>query len=381
MVPANSPGREAPPPRVLASRGVSSTAETALRRTPLYERHEAAGARLVPFAGWKMPVQYQGIREEHLAVRRDAGVFDVSHMGQVQSRGPEAGPFLQRLLSNDIRRIPEGGAQYSVLCREDGGILDDLFTYRLADCEFLTVTNAANHERDLAWMQERAAGFDVDVIDCAPEFAMLAVQGPRARELVRGLADGPPPPRMHFCQRDVAGVPMLVCGTGYTGEDGVELLLHPVHAPAVWDALVGAGATPCGLGARDTLRLEVCFHLYGNDMDEHRNPIEAGLGWCCKEQTNFIGSEAVAAVRAAGTPEKLVAFVLEGPGIPRPGNQIRDHGVVTSGTFSPCLERGIGMGYVASERSAAGTELEIDVRGTIRPALIEPKPLYPPKGS
>ncbi|MDQ6779432.1 MAG: glycine cleavage system aminomethyltransferase GcvT [Actinomycetota bacterium] len=357
-----------------------STAETALRRTSLYERHAAAGAKLVPFAGWEMPVQYKGIRDEHLAVRRDVGVFDVSHMGEVQSRGPEVVPFLQRALSNDVRRIPEGGAQYSVLCREDGGILDDLFTYRLADCEFLTVTNASNHEKDLAWMQEHAAGFDVDVIDCAPEFAMLAVQGLTARELVRGLADGPLPPRMHCCQRDVAGVPMLVCGTGYTGEDGVELLLDPERAPAVWDALVGAGAKPCGLGARDTLRLEVCFHLYGNDMDENRNPIEAGLGWCCKEQTGFIGSEAVAAARAAGTPEELVAFMVQGHGIARQGNAITGGGVVTSGTFSPCLERGIGLGYVASERSAPGTELEIDVRGTTRPAVIERKPLYRAKG-
>jgi aminomethyltransferase len=299
----------------------------------------------------------------------------------VETRGPDALAFLQRMLSNDVRRIPEGGAQYSVLCREDGGILDDLFTYRLADCEFLTVTNAANHEHDLAWMQERARGFDVDVIDCAPEFAMLAVQGPKARELVRGLADGPLPLRMHCCQREIAGVPTLVCGTGYTGEDGVELLFDPGHAPATWDALVSAGATPCGLGARDTLRLEVCFHLYGNDMDERRNPIEAGLGWCCREQTGFIGSEAVAAARETGTPEKLVAFLLEGPGIARQGNPIGEGGVVTSGTFSPCLERGIGMGYVGAERSAPGTRLEIDVRGTIRPAVIERKPLYHAEGN
>jgi aminomethyltransferase len=360
---------------------VPSTSETALRRTPLFERHEAAGAKLVPFAGWQMPVEYQGIRAEHLAVRRDVGVFDVSHMGQVATRGPDAQAFLQRVLSNDIRRIPEGGAQYGLLCRDDGGILDDVFTYRLADCELLTITNAANHERDLAWMQEQAAGFNVDVLDCAPDFAMLAVQGPSARELGRGLADGPLPPRMHCCQREVAGAPVLVCGTGYTGEDGFELLLDPEQAPAVWDALVSAGATPCGLGARDTLRLEVCFHLYGNDMDERRNPIEAGLGWCCREKTGFIGSEAVAAARASGTPEKLVAFVVEGQGIPRPGNAIESGGVVTSGTFSPCLERGIGMGYVASARAEPGTPLEIDVRGTIRPAVIERKPLYHAEGN
>jgi aminomethyltransferase len=323
-----------------------------------------------------MPVQYQGIRQEHLAVRREAGIFDVSHMGQVETRGPDALEFLQRMLSNDLRRLPEGGAQYSVLCREDGGVLDDLFTYRLAECEFLTVTNAANHEKDLAWLQSHAAEFDVDVIDVAARFAMLAVQGPRARDIVRSLSDGALPARFHVAERSVAGAPMLVCGTGYTGEDGVELLLDPDDAPAVWDALVEGGASPAGLGARDTLRLEVCFHLYGNDLMESRGPLEAGLGWCCKEDTGFIGSDAVRAVRRAGASEKLVPFVIDGAGIARQGNPIAGGGEVTSGTFSPCLERGIGMAYVAAERSEPGTRLEIDVRGTVRPAVIDRKPLY-----
>jgi aminomethyltransferase len=353
---------------------VSSTTE--LRRTPLYDRHAAAGAKLVPFAGWEMPVQYAGIREEHVAVRTGVGIFDVSHMGQVLTRGPDALRFLQRMVSNDLRRIPEGGAQYSVMCRDDGGVLDDLFTYRLADCEYLTVTNAANHESDLAWLQSHCAEFDVDVLDRAADFAMLAVQGPRARGIVHGLTDGNLPSRFHVCQRTVADVPMLVCGTGYTGEDGVELLLDPEHAPKVWDALVAAGATPVGLGARDTLRLEVCFHLYGNDMDENRNPIEAGLGWCCKEPTGFIGAEAVAAARQDGTPEKLVPFVVEGQGIARQGNPVLGGGEVTSGTFSPCLERGIGMAYVSSACAEPGTQIEIDVRGRTRPAVIERKPLY-----
>jgi aminomethyltransferase len=350
-------------------------AET-LKRTSLYERHEAAGARLVPFAGWEMPVQYAGIREEHVAVRRSAGVFDVSHMGEIETRGPQAEALLQRLLSNDVRRVPEGGAQYSVLCREDGGILDDLFTYRLAEEHFLTVTNAANHEKDLAWFQRHAEDFDADVVDRIDDYAMLALQGPRAREILGGLADGRLPLRMHCCQRSVAGVPMLVCGTGYTGEDGVEVLLHPDGAGTVWDALVEAGVTPAGLGARDTLRLEVCFHLYGNDMDEERNPIEAGLGWCCKEDTGFIGAEAVRAAREAGPAEKLVPFVLSGPGIPRPGNPVVGGGVVTSGTMSPCLGMGIGLAYVPVERAEPGTELEIDVRGKIRPGVVKNKPLY-----
>jgi aminomethyltransferase len=355
---------------------VSSAAPSTLRRTSLYDCHVAAGAKLVPFAGWEMPVQYAGIREEHLSVRNDVGIFDVSHMGQVMTCGPQALEFLQRMLSNDVRRIPEGGAQYSVMCREDGGVLDDLFTYRLADCEYLTVTNAANHEKDLAWLQAHGSDYDVDVLDVAARFAMLAVQGPRARQLVGRLADGPLPLRMHCIDRTVAGAAMMVCGTGYTGEDGVELLLDPDDAPAVWDAIVGAGAVPAGLGARDTLRLEVCFHLYGNDLIETRGPIEAGLGWCCREQTGFIGSDAVAAMRAAGPNEKLVPFVIDGPGIARQRNKVLGGGEVTSGTFSPCLERGIGMAYVPAERSDVGTRVQIDVRGRTREAVVHTKPIY-----
>jgi aminomethyltransferase len=297
-------------------------------------------------------------------------------MGQVATRGPDAAKFLQHLLSNDIRLIPEGGSQYGVMCREDGGILDDLITYRLAECEFLTVTNAANHEKDLAWLQGHAADFDVDVLDVADRFAMLAIQGPDARPLVQSLSDGSLPGRLHCTQRRVAGVAALVCGTGYTGEDGVELLIDPAQAAEVWDALLSAGAKPAGLGARDTLRLEACFHLYGNDMDEHRGPIEAGLGWCCKEDTGFIGAEAVAAAREAGPAEKLVPFTIEGPGIARSGNPVVGGGEVTSGTFSPCLERGIGMAYLPTAMAQLGTSFEIDVRGTIRPAVVQRKPLY-----
>jgi aminomethyltransferase len=348
----------------------------ASRRTALHDRHIAAGAKLVSFAGWEMPIEYQGIRFEHVAVRTAVGVFDVSHMGQIEIRGPDAERFLQRLLSNDVRRIPEGGAQYSVMCREDGGVLDDLFSYRLADCEYLTVTNAANHVTDLAWMQARADEFDVDLVDAIDRFAMLAVQGPRARAVVGGLADGALPPRMHVCLRTVAGTPAMVCGTGYTGEDGVELLLAPEDAPVAWDALIAAGATPAGLGARDTLRLEACFHLYGNDLSEDRDPVGAGLSWCCREETGFIGSERIAAVRAAGPSERLVPFMIEGAGIARQGNPVVGGGVVTSGTFSPCLERGIGMAYVSSSRSEAGTRFEIDVRGRRRAAVVASKPLY-----
>ena len=352
-------------------------ASDTLERTPLHDRHVAAGARLVPFAGWEMPVQYAGIREEHVAVRRHAGVFDVSHMGEVETTGPDAEAFLQRVLSNDVAKMAEGGAQYSVLCREDGGVLDDLFSYRLADGRYLTVTNAANHRRDLAWMQAHAGGFDVELRDRLHDLAMLAVQGPDARGIVAGLADGELPARFRTARLAVAGVPdVLVCGTGYTGEDGVELLVPGEHAGAVWDAVVAGGAVPAGLGARDTLRLEVCFHLYGNDLTEERGPIEAGLGWCCKEDTGFVGSDAVRAVREAGPDETLAPFVMTGPGIARQGNPVKGGGEVTSGTMSPCLGVGIGMAYVPADRAEPGTPLEIDVRGKLRAAEVRTKPLY-----
>src|ERR671933_151517 len=310
--------------------GALAAATETLRRTALYDRHAAAGARLVPFAGWEMPVQYEGIRPEHVAVRTAAGIFDVSHMGQVETGGPDAEPFLQRVLSNDVTKIPDGGAQYSVMCRDDGGMLDDLFTYRIGD-RFLTVTNAANHERDFAWMREHAADFDVDVRDVADRYAMLALQGPDARAILARHIEGEAPKRMRTARARVAGVTALVCGTGYTGEDGVELLVAPEDAVQVWDALTQDGATPVGLGARDTLRLEVCFHLYGNDLSEDRNPLEAGLGWCCKLDTGFVGADALRGLEPA---DRLVPFAFTGPGIPRPGNAVRaEHGVgtVTSG--------------------------------------------------
>jgi aminomethyltransferase len=354
---------------------MTAASETALRRTPLHERHVAAGAKLVPFAGWEMPVQYESVRAEHLAVRDSCGVFDVSHMGEVETTGPDATRFLQHLLSNDVDKVPVGGAQYSLLCREDGGVLDDLFSYRLEPERWLTVTNAANHDKDLRWLREHSSGYDVTLIDRALDYAMLAVQGPRAREIVQAMADAPLPARFTIHERRLAGATVLAAGTGYTGEDGVELLVDNRTAPRLWDELVRRGAKPCGLAARDTLRLEVCYHLYGNDLMEERGPIEAGLGWACKEDTGFIGADAVRAVREAGPRERLVAFTLDGPGIPRQGNPIVGGGEVTSGTLSPCLEIGIGMGYVPAERAEPGTSLEIDVRGKVRPATVRAKPL------
>ena len=317
------------------------------------------------------------LREEHVAVRQKCGIFDVSHMGEIETSGPQALALLQRLLSNDLATVPSGGAQYSVLCREDGGVLDDLFTYRLGAERYLTVTNAANHVADLAWFTAHAHEFpQARVRDAIEDWAMLAVQGPLAREIVSAIADVPLPPRMSAASMRLGGAEVLVCGTGYTGEDGVELLCRPGEAPALWDELVRRGARPAGLGARDTLRLEVCFHLYGNDLSVERSPIEAGLGWCCKEDTGFIGAEAVRALRAQGPAQKLVAFTIEGPGIARQGNPVRGGGEVTSGTLSPCLGVGIGMAYVPADHAAPGTPLEIDVRGKMRPAVVKEKPLY-----
>ena len=356
-------------------------ADQALRRTPLYEQHVELGAKVVPFAGWEMPVTYEGIREEHAAVRTHAGMFDVSHMGEVEVEGPGALAFLQRVLSNDVAAIGLGGAQYSCLCNEQGGVLDDLFAYRLGGDRYLIVTNSANHEADLAWLGRWSRGFDVAVRDVAERYAMLAVQGPHARAIVSRTLGLDLPARMRVATARIGNRPALVCGTGYTGEDGVELLIDPEVAPPIWAELLDAGVVPCGLGARDTLRLEVCFHLHGNDLSPQRNPIEAGLGWCCKEQTGFVGAEAVAAARRDGTAEKLAPFEIEGAGIPRQGNPVlaggEPAGAVTSGTFSPSLEVGIGMAYVRADLAEPGTAVEIDVRGKHRPARIASKPLYP----
>ncbi len=355
-----------------------------LKRTPLYEAHVAAGAKLVPFAGWEMPVEYDGIKAEHLRVRSDCGVFDVSHMGEIETEGPQAVELLQRLLSNDVSKIHVGGAQYSCLCREDGGVLDDLFTYRLGEERYLTVTNAANHVRDLEWFEAHAVEFEAEVRDRIDAYAMLAVQGPEARQIASRLTEGELPPRFKTAELPVAGCPALVCGTGYTGEDGVELLTSPGDAKTVWDALIGGGAGPAGLGARDTLRLEVNYCLYGNDLSEKRTPIEAGLGWCVKEDTGFVGSEACRRVRDEGPEEVLEPFVITGAGIPRQGNPIvsgdEKVGVVTSGTMSPSLEVGIGMGYVVRDLAQPGTAIEIDVRGKRRRAEIRERPLYSKDG-
>jgi aminomethyltransferase len=327
-----------------------------------------------------MPVTYEGILEEHSAVRTHAGMFDVSHMGEVEVEGPGALAFLQRVLSNDVARLEIGGAQYSCLCDESGGVLDDLFVYRLGGDRYLIVTNAANHGADLAWLGRWSREFDVIVRDVADRYAMLAVQGPHARAVLSRALGIELPPRMQVRPVRIGNRPALVCGTGYTGEDGVEVLLDPEVAPPIWAELLDAGIVPCGLGARDTLRLEVCFPLHGHELSPERNPIEADLGWCCAEATGFLGSEAVARARAEGTAERLAPFLIEGDGIPRDGNPVllgeETVGTVASGTFSPSLERGAGMAYVRADLAEPGTELEIDVRGKRRAARVASKPLY-----
>ena len=361
-----------------------------LKRTPLYDAHVRARARMVPFAGWEMPVQYEGVRQEHVAVRTKAGIFDVSHMGEIETRGPRATEFLRHLLTNDIEKVPPGGAQYALLCQEDGGVLDDLFTYRFPEAggeqRYLTVVNASNADSDFAWFEKQAEGWDgAEVTDRSPDYAMLALQGPEAISLIDPLLeDIDLPDRFRFAEGTVAGAHALVCRTGYTGEDGVELLLSPADAESVWNALTEAGASPAGLGARDTLRLEVCYPLYGNDLSTDRTPIEAGLKWACALDKDFVGAETLREQAEQGTSEKLVPFLFTGTGIPRAGNTILSGGepigTTTSGTLSPCLEVGIGMGYVQADRSERGTEIEVDVRGKHRAAQVAAKPLYQKKG-
>jgi aminomethyltransferase len=339
---------------------------------------------MVPFAGWEMPVQYDGIKAEHIAVRTAAGVFDVSHMGEIETSGPRAEEFLRHLLTNDVAKVPPGGAQYSLLCRDDGGVLDDLFTYRFPGDEprFLTVVNASNADADYEWFARHAEQWDgAEVANRSSEFAMLALQGPDAPAILDPLLEGPEAPqRFRFTDTSVAGVPALLCRTGYTGEDGFELLLAPAHAESVWNALIEGGAKPAGLGARDTLRLEVCYPLYGNDLSPERTPIEAGLRWACALDKEFVGAGRLRRQAEEGTPEKLAPFVFTGPGIPRAGCAVvhagEPVGVVTSGTLSPCLEVGIGMAYLRADLAGIGTEIEIDVRGKPRPARVQGKPLY-----
>jgi aminomethyltransferase len=326
---------------------------------------------MVPFAGWEMPVQYEGVIPEHKAVRTDSGVFDVSHMGELDVEGPRATGLLQALLSNDLDKISLGEAQYTLLTNERGGILDDLIAYRLDDFRYLLIVNAANSSSDFEWLKEHQVRGS-DVRDVSDEYALLAVQGPRAIERL-GL---PQRKAFTFDEAVVDGVDCMVNRTGYTGEDGCELLVPAEDAEELWDAVLARGVVPCGLGARDTLRLEVCFPLHGNDITPETDAISAGLGWCCALDKDFTGVGELREIKARGPERKLVPFVMEEKAVPRQGMSIEGGGEVTSGTHSPMLDRGIGMGYVPTAAAAPDKEIEIDVRGRERRARIVEKPIY-----
>ena len=342
-----------------------------LLRTRLYERHVALGARLVPFAGWEMPVQYEGVIPEHRAVRTDAGVFDVSHMGELEVEGPGARELLQVALSNDLDRIGPGQAQYTLLTTEQGGIVDDLIVYEREPEHFLLIVNASNREPDFEWLRERESP-GAEVRDVSDDYALLAVQGPKALERL-GL---PSAPAFTFADGEVDGLECVVNRTGYTGEEGVELLVPADHAPQLWDRVLARGIVPCGLGARDTLRLEVCYPLHGNDIGPETDAISAGLGWVCALDKDFTGAAELRRIKEAGPERKLVAFVMEESGIPRQGMTIAEGGEVTSGSHSPMLDRGIGLGYVPADLAQPGSELTIDVRGRSRRARVVKKPIY-----
>jgi aminomethyltransferase len=342
-----------------------------LLRTPLHARHVEAGARMVPFAGWEMPVFYEGVIPEHRAVRTDAGVFDVSHMGQFHVEGPSAHELLQSLLSNDLDKIGDGEAQYTLLTNERGGIVDDLIAYRLGPHHYLVVVNAGNRDAAYAWMKEREIRGS-EIRDASDEYALLAVQGPRSLERL-GLPDAKP---FTHAMGELDGVEVMVNRTGYTGELGVELMCPAEDAATLWDAILGRGVTPAGLGARDTLRLEVCYPLHGNDITPDTDAISAGLGWTCALTKEFSGAEELRKIKDAGPTQKLVAFVMEEKAVPRNGMPIAGGGHVTSGTHSPMLDKGIGMGYVPAGAASPGSALQIDVRGKDRRGTVVPKPIY-----
>jgi len=326
---------------------------------------------MVPFAGWEMPVQYEGVIEEHRAVRTDCGVFDVSHMGELEVEGPHAHELLQGLLSNDLDRIEPGQAQYTLLTNESGGIIDDLIAYRLDRFRYMLIVNASNREADFRWLKEREVRGS-EVSDRSSDYGLLAVQGPRAIERL-GLE---PAKAFTFAEDEIDGVEVMANRTGYTGEDGCELLCMAEDAGRLWDAVLARGATPCGLGARDTLRLEVCYPLHGNDITAETDPISAGLGWTCALDKDFTGVDQLRRIKQEGPERRLAAFVMDEKAIPRQGMPIEGGGDVTSGTHSPMLDVGIGMGYVPAAAATPGTGLTIDVRGRPRRAHVVEKPIY-----
>jgi aminomethyltransferase len=357
------------------------------KRTALYDVHKRLGARLIAFGGWEMPVEYSGISDEHLAVRTRAGLFDVSHMGEVEIAGGDALAAVQRITSNDAAKLKVGQAQYAGLMTPAGAFVDDLLVYRLADAHFLLVVNAANVDKDFAWIsREIQPAGDAVAVDSSARYALIAVQGPAAREVVQPLTgiDLSAMKYYWFANGEVASARATVSRTGYTGEDGVEIFVAPQYAPRVWDALLESGRgvdlKPAGLGARDTLRLEAAMRLYGNDIDESTSVLEADLEWIVSwTKGDFIGRDALERQKAEGIPRRLVGFEMVDRAIGRHGYPVqvdgRVVGQVTSGTQTPFLKKAIGMAYVPPDLSA-GTEVEIDVRNRRAKARLVSLPFY-----
>jgi len=360
-----------------------------LKRTPLYEEHAKLGGKLIPFAGFEMPVQYaDGVSKEHQAVRESAGLFDVSHMGEFAVRGEDAVGFVNSVVSNDVAQLELGQAQYAVMCNGDGGIIDDLLIYRFADWIRLVV-NAANIEKDFNWVKrclDDYGGSNLEVIDESDEVALLALQGPKSESILSPLCDldvssiG----YYRFEEGEVAGEACVVSRTGYTGEDGFELYCAPGSAVTLWEALMSGGGDavkPVGLGARDTLRLEMGYALYGNDIDEETTPLEAGLGWTVKlDKGEFVGREALVRQKERGISRKLCGFALKQRGFPRPGYEIRHQGepvgTVRSGTVGPSVGQGIGTGYLPKDMATAGAEIEVMIRDRSMHAEVMKMPFY-----
>ena len=356
-----------------------------IKKTAFYDLHVQHGGKLVEFAGYSMPVQYRGIIDEHRQVRNSVGVFDVSHMGEFEIRGKGALEFLQRVTINDVSKLAEYQAQYSAICYPDGGIVDDVIVYRWPD-HYMMVVNASNIEKDFKWLAQHKMSA-VELSDVSEHYSLLAVQGRNAQATLQKVAGADLAAIKYywFAAAEIAGVPAFISRTGYTGEDGFEVGCAVAHSEKIWNTIFTAGKEfgiePIGLGARDTLRLEMKYCLYGNDIDQTTNPLEAGLGWITKlDKGDFIGREAMAKMKAAGIPRKLVGFEMDGKNIARHGYPILKDGAaighVTSGTFSPSLEKSIGLGYVASAHSAVGTPLTIDIRGRVAAARIVKTPFY-----
>jgi aminomethyltransferase len=354
--------------------------DAAQKRTPLYDEHVRRGAKIIPFGGWMMPVQYTSIMEEHQAVRKNVGMFDISHMGQLIVDGSGARGWLNTMLTNNIDKLDVGQGQYTFLLNESGGIIDDLIAYRIGEETFLLVVNASRTDEDLDWLQKHLPG-DAKIDNRSADFGGVAIQGPRVVDLFADL-----PARNHIVDVELDGMPVSIARTGYTGEDGVEVFFRASDAARFWNAVLEKGEKfgikPCGLGARDTLRLEMCYPLNGSDLSPERNPIEAGLGFFVDlAKPKFTGREVLLQVKESGPAQKLAAFRMEGKGPPpRPHYSVFDNGErigeVTSGTLSPSLNYGIGMAYLSAPRAKIGSKIDIEIRGQKFPAVIEKKPLY-----